>query len=53
MLLAKNAGIKSILALFGEGTEGLTTNRDLWKETKPPYIAEESLDAINKIVQYK
>lgn len=51
MLLARNARMKSILVLTGEGTESLTTTRDLWKEAKPTYVAENSLDAIDKIFE--
>lgn len=51
MVLAKNAGVKSILVLTGEGIESLTKNRALWSETKPTHIAENSLDAVSKIIE--
>ncbi len=52
MMLAKNAGINSVLLLTGEGIDSLTKYRHLWSETKPTFIAENSLDAINKIHMY-
>ena len=50
MLLAKNSDMKSVLVLTGEGIESLTKNRHLWNETKPTHIAEDCLDAIEKIL---
>ena len=44
MMLAKNAGINSVLLLTGEGIDSLTKYRHLWSEN--------SLDAINKIHMY-
>lgn len=52
MMLAKKANMKSVLVLTGGGVESLTDNRHLWRETNPTYIAEDSLDAANKIVKY-
>lgn len=50
MLLAKNADMKSVLVLTGEGIESLTKKRHLWNEMKPTHIAEDCLDAVDKIV---
>lgn len=50
MLLAKNADMKSVLVLTGEGIESLTKKRHLWNEMKPAHIAEDCLDAVDKIV---
>lgn len=52
MMLAKNADIKSVLLLTGEGITSLTENRNLRDEAKPTFIAEKSVDAVNKIIKY-
>lgn len=52
MMLAKNSNIRSILVLTGDGIKSLTDYRHLWNETKPTHIAENSLDAIEKILRY-
>ena len=52
MLLAKNADIKSVLVLTGEGIESLSKKRHLWSETSPTHIAEDCLDAVDEIVIY-
>ena len=52
MMLAKNAGLESVLVLTGGGISSLTDNRQLWIETKSTFIAENSLEAVNKIVAY-
>lgn len=52
MLLAKNSNMKSILVLTGEGIESLAASRRLWGETNPTHIAEDSLDAVNKIILF-
>lgn len=52
MLLANNSNMKSILVLTGEGIKSLTDSRQLWSEMRPTHIAEDSLDAVNKIVLF-
>lgn len=52
MLLAKNAKMKSVLVLTGGGIDSLTNERHLWQVTQPTHIAEDSLDAVNKIIKY-
>lgn len=51
MLLAHKAGAKSVLVLTGEGINSITETRNLWDRMKPTYIAENSLDAIEKIIE--
>lgn len=50
MLLAKNSGMKSVLVLTGEGVDSLTNKRSLWNEMEPTHIADDCLDAIEKII---
>jgi len=50
MMLAENLSMKSILVLTGEGQRSLKELRHLWIDTEPTYIAEDSLDAINKVL---
>lgn len=52
MLLAQNAQIKSVLVLTGDGVRSLTTGRGDWQETVPTHLAENCLDAVEKIIAY-
>lgn len=52
MLLAKNLEMGSVLVLTGEGIKSLTESRYLWSETKPTHIAENCMDAIEKIIEF-
>ncbi|MFL2101492.1 HAD hydrolase-like protein [Desemzia sp. FAM 23991] len=52
MMLAKNADMKSVLVLTGVGIESLSKKRHLWSKAKPTHIAEDCLDAVDKIVSY-
>lgn len=52
MMLAKHLHTKSVLVLTGEGINSLTQSRHLWRDTKPTHIAENNLDAVNKVLTY-
>lgn len=51
LLLAKNAQMRSILVLTGDGVRSLTEGRKEWQEARPTHIARNSLDAVDKIIQ--
>lgn len=53
VMLAYQLQLKSILVLTGEGIRSLTDQRNAWSETSPTHIAENSLDAINKIIGFQ
>lgn len=53
MLLARNARMKSVLVLTGDGIRSLTTGRSDWQEAVPTYIAENCLVAVESILQDK
>lgn len=52
MILAHNCGLVGVLVLTGEGKQSLRDNRKNWKQYSPEIIAENSYDAIKKIVAY-
>ncbi len=51
MLLAKNIGAKGILVLTGVGTGSLNEYRHTWVDYDAYYIANDILEATNKIIQ--
>ena len=51
-MLANNSNMKSILVLTGEGIKSLTDARQTWNEMRPTHIAEDSIDAVNKIILF-
>lgn len=53
MMLANNVHMNLVLVLTGEGMDSLSINRDLWSDVNLTHIAEDSLDAINRIIQYE
>lgn len=40
-----------MLVLTGEGIKSLTESKNLWDEIKPTHIAENSLDAVEKLLE--
>jgi len=46
IVMAKNAGCKSILVLTGGGRGSLGEFRDTWKEYEADYLADDALDAM-------
>lgn len=50
LLLAHRLQLRSILVLTGEGIRSLHNQRMAWFETSPTSIAENCLDAVNKII---
>ena len=49
MLLAMNTGMKGILVKTGGGEVSLTSDRELWTETEPYFVAEHVLEAVKYI----
>lgn len=52
MILAHNCGAMGVLVLTGEGQESLKDTEKNWKQRGPKLIAENSYDAVKKIVAY-
>lgn len=50
MILANNLDAKGILVLTGVGKGSLNEYRDTWKDIEPYFIAENVLEAANRIV---
>ena len=50
LLLAHRIQLRSILVLTGEGIRSLHDQRMAWSGSSPTSIAENCLDAVNKII---